>query len=133
MPFGLTNAPMAFQQFMNTIFVDMLDVFIVVYLDNILIYSSDKTQHKEHVHEVLWHLRKHRLYAKPEKCKFYSESIDYLGYQQMENMDWPGFEPGTSLIYTGCSNQLSYQSVVLRMWVHLIPELSTLTSLTPRL
>ena len=51
----------------------------------------------------------------------------------MENMDWPGFEPGTSLMYTGCSNQLSYQSVVLRMWVHLIPELSTLTSLTPRL
>ena len=49
---------------------------------------------------------------------------------QMENMDWPGFESGTSLMYTGCSNQLSYWSVVLRMWVHLIPELSILTNFT---
>ena len=58
MPFGLTNAPAAFQQFMNTIFADLLNVCVVVYLDYILIYSSDKIQHKKHIHEVVWHLRK---------------------------------------------------------------------------
>ena len=53
MPFGLTNAPAAFQHFMNDIFSDLLDVCIIVYLDNILIYSEDMTQHKAHVKEVL--------------------------------------------------------------------------------
>ena len=54
MPFGLTNAPAAFQCFMNDIFSDLLDVCIIIYLDNILIYSEDTTQHKEHIKEVLW-------------------------------------------------------------------------------
>lgn len=49
MPFNLTNAPAAFQHFVNTIFADMLDVCVVVYLDNILIYSRDKSSHKQHV------------------------------------------------------------------------------------
>ena len=53
MPFRLTNAPAAFQRFMNDIFSDLLDVLIIIYLDNILVYSDDPTQHKEHVHEVL--------------------------------------------------------------------------------
>ena len=53
MPFGLTNAPSAFQRFMNTIFADMLDVCIVVYLDDILIYSDNKEDHRKHVREVL--------------------------------------------------------------------------------
>ncbi|KIK72617.1 hypothetical protein PAXRUDRAFT_21777 [Paxillus rubicundulus Ve08.2h10] len=80
MPFGLTNTPVAFQRFINTIFADMLDVCIVVYLDDILIYSQDMASHKEHVHEVLRRLRKHGLYAKPEKCKFHTSSIEYLRY-----------------------------------------------------
>ncbi|KAG6328072.1 hypothetical protein ID866_11016 [Astraeus odoratus] len=80
MPFGLTNAPAAFQRFVNTIFTDMLDVCIVVYLDDILIYSGDKESHKQHVKEVLQHLRKHGLYAKLEKCEFHSDSVEYLGY-----------------------------------------------------
>ena len=80
MPFGLTNAPSAFQRFMNTIFADMLDVCIVVYLDDILIYSDNKEDHQKHVREVLRHLRKQGLYAKPEKCEFHSESVEYLGY-----------------------------------------------------
>ena len=53
MPFGLTNTPAAFQRFMNDVFSDLLDVCVVVYLDNILIYSDDITQHRSHVKEVL--------------------------------------------------------------------------------
>ena len=53
MPFGLTNAPAAFQRFMNDIFSDMLDVCFLVYLDDILIYSDNMEQHREHVREVL--------------------------------------------------------------------------------
>jgi hypothetical protein len=80
MPEGLTNAPVAFQRFVNTVFADMLDVCVIVYLDDILIYSQDLASHKKHVREVLRRLRNHRLYAKPEKCEFHSTSVEYLGY-----------------------------------------------------
>ena len=81
MPFGLTNAPAAFQRFVNTIFANMLDVSVVIYLDDILIYSGDMDSHQQHVREVLHHLRLHGLFAKPEKCEFHSDSVEYLGYQ----------------------------------------------------
>ena len=80
MPFGLTNAPSAFQRFINTVFADMLDVTIIVYLDNILIYSGNLEDHKKHICEVLHRLHKHGLYAKPEKCEFYTDTMEYLGY-----------------------------------------------------
>jgi hypothetical protein len=80
MPFGLSNAPGAFQCFMNDVFADMLDVCVVVYLDDILIYSSNKMTHHKQVKEVLRRLRKHSLYTKPEKCEFDRESVEYLGY-----------------------------------------------------
>ena len=80
MSFGLTNAPMAFQQFMNDIFSDLLDVCVVIYLDDILIYSNNMSEHHRHVKEVLKHLRKAGLYAKAEKYEFHSESVEYLGY-----------------------------------------------------
>jgi len=80
MPFGLTNAPAAFQCFMNDMFSDLLNVCLVVYLDNILIYSDDITQHWSHVKEVLKRLQKAELYAKAEKCEFHSDSVKYLGY-----------------------------------------------------
>jgi len=80
MPFGLTNAPAAFQRFMNNVFSDLLDMCIVVYLDDILIYSDDITQHRSHIKEVLKRLWKAGLYAKAEKCEFHSDSIKYLGY-----------------------------------------------------
>ena len=70
-----------FQQFVNTVFADLLDVCVIIYLDDILIYSADKASHKEHVREVLQRLRKHGLYAKPEKCEFHTDSTEYLGYQ----------------------------------------------------
>jgi len=81
MPFGLTNAPAAFQRFVNTVFADMLDVCVVVYLDDILIYSEDMESHQQHVREVLRRLQLHGLFAKPEKCEFHSDSVEYLGYR----------------------------------------------------
>jgi len=80
MLFGLTNAPAAFQQFMNDIFSDLLDVCVMIYLDDILIYSNNMSKHHQHVKEVLKHLYKTGLYAKAEKCEFHSKSVEYLGY-----------------------------------------------------
>jgi len=80
MPFGLTNAPTAFQRFMNDIFSDLLDVCVMIYLDDILIYSNNMSEHHQHVKEVLKRLCKAGLYAKAKKCKFHSESVEYLGY-----------------------------------------------------
>ena len=80
MPFGLTNASMAFQRFINDIFSNLLDVCVVIYLDDILIYLNNMSEHHQHVKEVLKHLRKAGLYAKAEKCKFHSELVEYLGY-----------------------------------------------------
>jgi len=65
---------------MNDIFSNLLDVYVVIYLDNILIYSNNMSKHYQHVKEVLKCLHKAGLYAKAEKCKFHSESVEYLGY-----------------------------------------------------
>jgi hypothetical protein len=80
MPFGLTNAPAAFQRFVNTIFADLLDVSVVVYLDDILTYSEDVASHQELVREVLRRLRANGLYANPKKCEFHTDTMEYLGY-----------------------------------------------------
>ena len=80
MPFGLTNAPATFQNLMNDIFREFLDDFAIVYLDDILIFSQTLEEHKRHVRLVLERLRANGLFAKPEKCSFYQDEIDYLGY-----------------------------------------------------
>ena len=80
MPFGLTNAPSAFQRFMNDIFSDLLDVHVIVYLDDILIFSDNPADHKKHVREVLRRLRLHGLYLRPDKCFFSVDSVNYLGF-----------------------------------------------------
>src|ERR1700719_467914 len=80
MPFGLTNAPATFQHFMNDIFSDLLDTFMVVYLDDILIYSENLKQHIEHVREVLRRLRENGLFLNPVKCEFHTETMEYLGF-----------------------------------------------------
>jgi Reverse transcriptase (RNA-dependent DNA polymerase) len=80
MPFGLTNAPGSFQRLLNGIFSDLLDVYAIIYLDDILIFSGNKDDHFRHVSEVLKQLRKHGLYANGKKCDFHSESVDYLGH-----------------------------------------------------
>ncbi|XP_070795472.1 uncharacterized protein, partial [Pituophis catenifer annectens] len=80
MPFGLTNAPAVFQHLMNDVFRDMLDRFVVIYLDDILIYSRTPESHLQHVRQVLQCLREHQLYAKLEKCYFFQTSIEFLGH-----------------------------------------------------
>ena len=80
MLFGLTNTLMAFQQFINDILSNLLDVCIVIYLDDILIYSNNMSKHHQHIKEVLKCLYKAGLYAKVEKYEFYSELVKYLGY-----------------------------------------------------
>src|SRR5882724_11261503 len=80
MPEGLTNAPTAFQRFMNDIFTDMIDVIVIIYLDNILIYSDNISEHKLHIWEVLRRLCANGLFAHADKCKFHVTSCEYLGY-----------------------------------------------------
>jgi len=65
---------------MNDIFSDLLNVCVVIYLDNILIYLNNMSKHYRYVKEVLKYFRKAGLYAKAEKCEFHSESVEYLGY-----------------------------------------------------
>ena len=67
MPFGLCNAPATFQRFMNDIFRDLLDVCVVVYLDDILVFSRSKEEHQQHLRQVLQRLREHHLVAKPKE------------------------------------------------------------------
>ena len=70
MPFGLTNAPATFCTLINQVLRDFLDQFVVVYLDDIVIYSNTLEDHHEHLRMVLTRLREHELYAKPSKCSF---------------------------------------------------------------
>ncbi|QRW17416.1 Retrotransposable element Tf2 protein [Rhizoctonia solani] len=79
MTFGLTNAPAAFQHFMNKLFKDLLDVCVIIYLDDILIYSRDDAIHTQHVHEVLRRLMDNQLFCKASKCTFHVTSVEYLG------------------------------------------------------
>lgn len=80
MHYGLTNAPASFQRFMNDVFKDITDVCVVVYLDDILIYSDNPDEHLKHVREVLRRLRENNLYAKVEKCAFGVDTTDFLGF-----------------------------------------------------
>jgi hypothetical protein len=80
MPFGLTNAPTAFQRFINDIFKDLLDVTVIVYLDDVLIFSENPADHHKHVREVFRRLWKHGLFVNPDKCFFDVDTVDYLGF-----------------------------------------------------
>ena len=80
MPFGLTNAPAVFQHMANDIFRDFLDIFTIIYLDDILIYSKTQREHDVHVCKVLERLREYGLYAKLEKCYFDCKLVKFLGY-----------------------------------------------------
>jgi hypothetical protein len=80
MPFGLTNTPVAFCTLMNDIFREWLDDFVVVYIDDILVYSNSMEKHAEHLRKVFQRLRENKLYAKFEKCKFGVSEVDFLGH-----------------------------------------------------
>ncbi len=80
MPFGLVNSPSVFQSFINDVFREMLDHYVIVYIDDILIYSETLQKHIQHVRSVLQRLIKYQLYAKLEKCEFHTTSVAFLGY-----------------------------------------------------
>ncbi|WVZ89170.1 hypothetical protein U9M48_035607 [Paspalum notatum var. saurae] len=80
MSFGLTNAPAYFMQLMNSVFMDYLDKFVVVFIDDILIYSKTEAEHEEHLRLVLQRLREHKLYAKFSKCEFWIDEVRFLGH-----------------------------------------------------
>jgi hypothetical protein len=81
MPFGLTNAPATFCTLMNDIFREWLDDFVIVYIDDILIYSNSLEEHAEHLRKVFQRLRENKLYAKLEKCEFGVTEVDFLGHR----------------------------------------------------
>ena len=101
MPFGLTNAPATFMAMMNDVLRPYLDKFVVVFLDDVLIYSETEEEHAEHVEKVLEALRANQLYAKLSKCKFGQKEINFLGHtvtgsgiavdqQKIKSiLDWP--------------------------------------------
>ena len=80
MLFGLTNAPTTFCNLMNNVLFDYLDDFVVVYLDDIVIYSRTLEEHVNHLSLVLSQLRKYTLYVKMEKCEFAQQEIKFLGH-----------------------------------------------------
>jgi hypothetical protein len=106
MSFGLTNAPAYFMYLMNSVFMPELDKFVVVFIDDIPIYSKTKEYHANHIRAVLQRLRDHRLYAKFSKCEFWLDSVKFLGHtissegisvdptKVQEIMDW---KPPTSV------------------------------------
>ena len=79
-PFGLTNAPFVFMSLMNGVFCTFQDKFVVIFLDDILIYSHDEKEHEEHLRQVLQKLRENQLYGNLSKCAFYRPEIHYLGH-----------------------------------------------------
>lgn len=100
MPFGLTNAPATFQTMINDV-LRQYDMFVIVYLDDILIFSSTLEEHKKHVHKVLQTLQDNNLLVEPTKCEFHKSEVTFLGYVLSHNQirmdpkkvasiqDWP--------------------------------------------
>jgi hypothetical protein len=80
MSFGLTNAPAFFMNLMNNVFMDYLDRFVVVFIDDILICSQSEEEHADHLRMILQRLREHQLYAKLSKCEFWIDEVLFLGH-----------------------------------------------------
>jgi hypothetical protein len=80
MSFGLTNAPAHFIYLINSVFMPELDKFVVVFIDDILVYSKSEEEHVEHLRIVLTRLRDHQLYVKFSKCEFWLKEVQFLGH-----------------------------------------------------
>ena len=80
MPFGLTSAPSTFQRVMNNIFFDLLDRGVLVYLDDILVYSKTVAEHKQLLNQVFSLFSKYKLFLKEKKCSLFMEKVNFLGH-----------------------------------------------------
>ena len=80
MSFGLTNAPTVFMEVMNRMLHEYLDVFVVVFIDDILVYTKSEEEHERHLNLVLETLRKNQFYAKLKKCAFWLSEVNFLGH-----------------------------------------------------
>jgi hypothetical protein len=80
MSFGLINAPAYFMYLMNKMFIEFLDKFMVVFIDDILVFSKNEEEYVEHLRLVLQKLREHMLYAKRSKCEFWLKDVSFLGH-----------------------------------------------------
>jgi hypothetical protein len=85
MSFGLTNAPAYFMFLMNSVFMLELDKFVIVFIDDILVYSENEQDHEKHLGIVLERLRKEKLYAKFSKCQFWLKEVSFLGHILSKN------------------------------------------------
>jgi len=80
MSFGLTNAPTAFMDLMNRVFKPFLDKFVIIFIDDILVYSKSQEEHEDHLRSTLQKLREHQLFAKFSKCEFWLDKVAFLGH-----------------------------------------------------
>ncbi len=96
MPFGLTNAPSAFQHFINDVLSNMVDRFLVIYLDSILIFSPSQSEHDKHVHAVLQRLLEFNLFAKASMCEFDKDEVEFLGFRVLDK----GLKPNPAKVET---------------------------------
>jgi hypothetical protein len=85
MPFGLTNAPSISTDLMNLVFHEYLDSFVVVFIDDILVYSTNYVEHEEHLKTILNVLREWKMFAKLKKCEFWLEEVSFLGHVVNKN------------------------------------------------
>jgi hypothetical protein len=89
MSFGLTNAPAYFMYMTNKVFMEYLDKFVVVFIDDILVFFWSEEEHEEHLRLVLQKLREHQLYAKFSKCDFWLKEVSFLEHiTLMEGLQW---------------------------------------------
>ncbi|KAD3640312.1 hypothetical protein E3N88_29535 [Mikania micrantha] len=80
MPFGLRNAPAVFMDLMNRVCKPYLDQFVIVFIDDILIYSKSKTEHEQHLRKIMELLKEEKIYAKFSKCEFWQREVQFLGH-----------------------------------------------------
>ena len=137
MPFGLKNAPSTFMRLMNEVLKDFLDDFVVVYLDDILIFSKNEEEHELHLRKVLQRLKQHKLYAKLSKCEFFKSEVEFLGHMVSGDglrmaddkvaaiLDWPAPKTVTHVrSFLGLAN---FYRAFVRKFGHIAAPLTELT------
>ncbi|KAH7621093.1 putative Transposon Tf2-9 polyprotein [Nannochloris sp. 'desiccata'] len=137
MPFGLSNAPATFSRLMMEIFKDYLYDFVLVYLDDILIFSKDEEEHEKHVRLVLDRLKEHNLIAKLSKCSFFQAEVEYLGFVVSGNgvkmaedkvravLEWP--TPSNATEVRGFLGLTGYYRHFIKHYAHIAAPLNELT------